>query len=88
VQAGARLYRDFPGQWGFIRLLEQAKVSKEGQNRARLTWAAQDGQMLNYLLEAEADQDPLTVLSLKGFRLPETIFSSGIAATGRPRVRP
>jgi hypothetical protein len=28
------------------------------------------------LLEAEEDQDPLTVLSLKGFRLPETIFSS------------
>lgn len=88
VRAGARLYADIPGQWGFIRLLEQAKVTPAGPEQYRLTWGAQDGLALNWLLDTRENQNPLTVLSLKGFRLPDAVFSSGTTATGKPRVRP
>ncbi len=88
VRAGARLYADIPGQWGFMRLLEKAAVTPAGPEQYRLTWAAQDGLALSYLLHASTQQNPLTVLSLKGFRLPDAIFSSGTTAKGKPRVRP
>ncbi|ROP49444.1 type VI secretion system protein ImpL [Enterobacter sp. BIGb0383] len=74
ARAGARLYSDLPGQWGFIRLLAQAKVTPQGLNRYRLTWTAQDGLPLNYLLDAAEWQNPLDILLLQGFRLPEVIF--------------
>lgn len=75
LNAGARLYDDQPGQWGFIRLLEKASVTPQGNNRYRLTWTAQDGLLLNYLLDATAQQNPLDMLLLKGFQLPDAVFS-------------
>jgi type VI secretion system protein ImpL len=75
LSAGARLYDDRPGQWGFIRLLEKARVTSLGNNRYRLTWTAQDGLPLNYLLDTTAQQNPLDVLLLKSFHLPDTVFT-------------
>lgn len=76
VRAGARIYSARPGQWGFIRLLEQAKATAVDNRHIRLTWTAQDGLPLNYLLEADPAHNPLTVLTLKDFRLPDAIFTT------------
>lgn len=74
VRAGTRIYSDQPGRWGFIRLLAQAKRAPVDNHHTRLTWLAQDGLQLNYLLETNPEHNPLTVLMLKGFQLPELIF--------------
>ncbi|EEU3911239.1 hypothetical protein KG918_003444 [Salmonella enterica] len=76
VRAGARIYRDMPGQWGFIRLLDRAKATEVDNHHLRLSWTAPDGLSLNYLLETDPAHNPLTVLTLKNFQLPDAIFSS------------
>ncbi|WP_380177472.1 ImcF-related family protein [Kalamiella sp. sgz302252] len=77
TQAGTRQYADMPGIWGWIRLLDKATVSAwpgVGSSYS-LSWQAQDGRLLNYTLRTEAGEGPLTLLKLRRFRLPETIFS-------------
>ncbi|EWG74265.1 MULTISPECIES: ImcF-related family protein [unclassified Enterobacter] len=78
TQAGTRQYADIPGAWGWIRLLDKAAVSAYpgvGSSYS-LSWMAQDGRKLNYILRTEAGEGPLALLKLRNFRLPETIFST------------
>ncbi len=84
IQAGTRQYADIQGSWGWIRLLDKATVRAYpgiGSSYS-LSWKAQDGRSLNYTLRTEAGEGPLTLLKLRNFRLPETIFSTtGVAAS-------
>ncbi len=74
VRAGARLYFDTPGTWAFYRLLKKAKVTSVDDTHYRVSWTAEDGLPLNYRLAFTAGNDPVSLLSLDGFRLPTTIF--------------
>ncbi|WP_145489866.1 ImcF-related family protein [Yersinia rohdei] len=82
TQAGTRQFADFPGAWGWIRLLDKAVVTPyQGVNSSfNLTWKAPDGRPLNYTLRTEAGDGPLALLKLRNFVLPTQIFSVG--ATG------
>ncbi|UVW54818.1 ImcF-related family protein [Klebsiella variicola] len=77
TRAGTRQYGDFPGAWGWIRLLDKAVVSAYPGTSSSwsLSWKAPDGLLLNYTLRTEAGEGPLALLSLRNFTLPETIFS-------------
>ena len=83
TQAGTRQYADFPGAWGWIRLLDKASVSAYSGvgSSYSLSWKAPDGRTLNYTLRTEAGEGPLALLKLRNFRLPETIFSTTDVAT-------
>lgn len=76
TQAGTRLLADMPGSWGWIRLLDKARVSPyPGLNSSwQLSWKAPDGHRLNYVLRTEAGEGPLALLKLRNFVLPEAIF--------------
>jgi len=74
VTAGSRQYADYQGSWGLIRLLERADVKQLDSSRYQISWKAQDGLPLNYILRTEAGSGPLALLELKGFRLPQQIF--------------
>ncbi|HBZ14753.1 MAG TPA: hypothetical protein DEO73_03200 [Pantoea sp.] len=74
VRAGERLYFDAPGTWGFYRLLKKAKIKRVDDTHYQLTWIAEDGLSLNYRLAFTAGNDPLSLLSLSGFKLPNTLF--------------
>lgn len=73
--SGNREYANFQGSWGLIRLLEKAQVTPIDSSRYQLMWRAPDGLPLNYVLRTELGKGPLALLELKGFRLPETIFT-------------
>jgi len=76
TQAGTRQFADIPGTWGWIRLLDTAQVSPyPGLNSSwQVSWQAQDGRKLNYVLRTEAGEGPLALLKLRNFVLPDTIF--------------
>lgn len=74
VNAGERLYADYPGSWGFIRLLDKAQVTMVDNSTYKLAWKAEDGNLLNYMMRTESGQGPLALLALKGFRLPQQVF--------------
>jgi len=77
TQAGTRQYADLPGSWGLIRLLDKARREAYPgiPSSWRLSWQAQDGRMLNYVLRTEAGEGPLALLRLRNFTLPGAIFS-------------
>ncbi|HCT5819235.1 TPA: type VI secretion protein VasK [Citrobacter sedlakii] len=83
TQAGTRQYADIPGAWGWIRLLDKAVVSAYPgvDSSYSLSWKAQDGRTLKYILRTEAGEGPLALLKLRNFRLPETIFSTSGATS-------
>ncbi len=56
TRAGTRQYGDFPGAWGWIRLLDKAVVSAYPGTSSSwsLSWKAPDGLLLNYTLRTEA----------------------------------
>ncbi|MCY1357620.1 type VI secretion protein IcmF [compost metagenome] len=76
VSAGARLFGDYPGSWGLIRLLEQARVTEldEGGSHFRLEVPAPDGLRLTWQLRTQLGAGPLAMLQLRNFRLPRRIF--------------
>ncbi|MBD2792121.1 ImcF-related family protein [Xenorhabdus szentirmaii] len=81
VQAGEILYAEMPGPWGWVRLLEQARVEPVNAGppsgagaRYRLRWQASDGRWLNYTLRTTGKSHPLLLLKLRNFTLPERIF--------------
>ncbi|WP_409310952.1 ImcF-related family protein [Pectobacterium sp. B1J-3] len=78
---GTRLYADEEGVWGWIRLLEKAKVEQIDSSRYRLMWRTPDHQTLTYILRTELGEGPLSVLKLRNFTLPTRIFTTD-AATG------
>ncbi|MCW1830270.1 type VI secretion protein VasK [Enterobacter asburiae] len=79
TSAGERIYADYPGSWGLIRLLDRAQVSAVDNSTWRVSWKTQDGYSLNYMLRTESGNGPLALLALKGFRLPQQVFmESGV----------
>ncbi|HFR4613426.1 TPA: ImcF-related family protein [Klebsiella pneumoniae] len=86
TRTGTRQYGDFPGAWGWIRLLDKAVVSAYPGTSSSwsLSWKAPDGLLLNYTLRTEAGEGPLALLVLRNFTLPETIFSVRASAERVP----
>ncbi len=80
--AGERLFGDYPGAWGLIRLLEKAKVTPldDGDSRYRMVLKAPDGLNLIWYLRTELNAGPLALLKLRDFKLPPQIFLSENAA--------
>lgn len=74
VNTGERIYADYPGSWGFIRLLDKAQVKATDNSTFILSWKAPDAERLNVMLRTEAGTGPLALLKLKGFRLPQQVF--------------
>lgn len=74
VNTGERIYADYPGSWGFIRLLDKAQVTAADNSTYILSWKAPDAERLNVMLRTEAGAGPLAMLRLKGFRLPQQVF--------------
>ncbi|WP_242443183.1 ImcF-related family protein [Pseudomonas sp. LFM046] len=76
VRTGERLFGDYPGTWGLIRLLEQARVTPldDGASHYRLVLTAPDGLGLTWHLRTELGAGPLALLQLRGFKLPAQIF--------------
>ncbi|WP_330219612.1 type VI secretion IcmF C-terminal domain-containing protein, partial [Pseudomonas sp. Leaf48] len=76
VQANERLFGDYEGTWGLIRLLEQAKVTalNDTDSQFRVQLRAPDGLDLTWHLRTELGAGPLALLKLRGFELPAQIF--------------
>ena len=76
ISSGERLFGDYPGTWGLIRLLEQAQVTPldDGDSRYRVVLKAADGLGLTWHLRTELGAGPMALLQLRDFRLPSRIF--------------
>ncbi|CAG9266274.1 Type VI secretion protein VasK [Burkholderia diffusa] len=77
VGAGLRVADDLPGDWAFLRLLQQADVKQLDGTRYLLTWNAANGAPLHYVMRTQLGAGPLALLKLRGFRMPERIFIVG-----------
>lgn len=75
VNTETRLYEHNQGNWGFIRLLDKAQVTPLDSSRTQLVWITPDGNPLKFILRSELGNGPLSLLKLRGFSLPTTIFS-------------
>lgn len=76
VHSGERLFGDYPGTWGLLRLLEKAQVTPldDADSRYRVVLKAPDGLNLVWHLRTELEAGPLALLKLRGFNLPRQIF--------------
>ncbi len=76
VRTGERLFGDYQGTWGLIRLLEEARITPldDGDSRYRLVLKAPDGLGLTWHLRTELGAGPMALLKLRGFKLPQQIF--------------
>ncbi|HEF4762484.1 TPA: type VI secretion protein VasK, partial [Pseudomonas putida] len=79
VIANERLFGDYEGTWGLIRLLEQAKVTPltDSGSQVRLQLRAPDGIDLTWYLRTELGAGPLALLKLRDFKMPKQIFLDG-----------
>lgn len=75
LKSGMRLYADYPGSWGWVRLLSQAKITPLDSSRTLLEWRTRGLPPLRFVLRTELDAGPLVLLTLREFRLPKTIFT-------------
>ncbi|CAI1504609.1 ImcF-related family protein [Serratia quinivorans] len=75
TSAGTRLFGDYSGTWGFIRWLEQGKRKQLDRSQWMMSFTAPDGRTLQWVLRSQLGKGPLALLALRGFRLPEQIFS-------------
>lgn len=75
VNSGMQLYTNNQGNWGFIRLLDQALITPLDASRIQLVWISQDGNPLKFVMRSELGDGPLALLKLQGFKLPESIFN-------------
>lgn len=82
VNAGARLFGDYSGVWGFIRWLEQGRHQQLDGSQWMISFAAPGGHTLQWVLRSQLGSGPLALLALRGFTLPEQIFSVDREATG------
>ncbi|PNB70920.1 type VI secretion protein VasK [Pseudomonas sp. GW456-E7] len=82
IHTGERLFGDYQGTWGLIRLLEKARVTPldDGDSRYRMVLKAPDGLNLTWNLRTELGAGPLALLKLRNFTLPQQIFLSEGAA--------
>lgn len=83
VNAGARLFGDYSGTWGFIRWLEQGKRQQLDRSQWMMSFTAPDGRTLQWVLRSQLGSGPLALLALRGFTLPDQIFSVDSAATAQ-----
>jgi type VI secretion system protein ImpL len=76
VRTGERLYGDFQGIWGLIRLLEQAQVTAldDSDSRFRVVIKAPDGIGLTWYLRTELGRGPMSLLALRNFKMPKQVF--------------
>lgn len=82
VGSGGRVYGDYAGTWGFIRWLEQGKRQQLDHSQWMLSFATADKRHLQWVLRTQMRDGPLALLRLRGFTLPDAIFSvdAGLAA--------
>ena len=83
TSAGARLFGDYSGTWGLIRWLEQSKRQQIDRSQWMMSFTAPDGRTLQWVLRSQLGKGPLALLDLRGFTLPEQIFSVDSAATAQ-----
>jgi len=83
VNAGARLFGEYSGTWGFIRWLGQGKRQQLDLSQWMMSFAAPDGRTLQWVLRSQLGKGPLALLDLRGFTLPDQIFSVDSAATAQ-----
>ncbi len=83
VNAGARLFGDYSGTWGFIRWLEQGERRQLDRSQWMMSFTAPDGRTLQWVLRSQLGSGPLALLDLRGFTLPDQIFSVDSAATAQ-----
>lgn len=83
VNAGARLFGDYRGTWGFIRWLDQGKRQQLDRSQWMVSFTAPDGCTLQWVLRSQLGSGPLALLALRGFTLPDQIFSVDSAATAQ-----
>lgn len=78
VHSGEGLFGDYQGTWGLIRLLEIAHVTPldHSDGRYLLVLKAPDGLRLTWHLRTELGAGPLSLLKLRGFKLPRQVFLS------------
>ena len=76
TNSGTRLFGDYRGVWGIIRLLEMATVTPYAGSTSSysLSWQTLGGNTLGYTLRTEIGDGPLALLKLRNFVLPEKIF--------------
>ncbi|KEY57168.1 ImcF-related family protein [Serratia sp. DD3] len=81
TNAGARLFGDYSGTWGFIRWLEQGKRQQLDHSQWMMSFTTPDGQPLQWALRSQLGNGPLALLQLRNFTLPDQIFSvdAGVA---------
>ncbi|WP_315809991.1 ImcF-related family protein [Pseudomonas sp. C9-3] len=82
IKGGARLFGDYSGVWGLIRLFEQAQVTRldDSNSLFELVLTAPDKLPLTWHLRTELGSGPLALLQLRGFMLPQEIFTTGSMA--------
>ncbi|WP_316383652.1 ImcF-related family protein [Enterobacter mori] len=83
VNAGARLFGDYSGTWGFIRWLDQGKRAHLDRSQWMMSFTAPDGRTLQWVLRSQLGSGPLALLALRDFTLPDQIFSVDSAATAQ-----
>lgn len=83
VNAGARLFGDYSGTWGFIRWLDQGKCAQLDRSQWMMSFTAPDGRTLQWVLRSQLGRGPLALLALRGFTLPDQIFSVDSAVTAQ-----
>ncbi|MFP1722308.1 ImcF-related family protein [Lonsdalea quercina] len=83
VNAGARLFGDYSGTWGFIRWLDLSKRQQLDRSQWMMNFTTPDGRTLQWVLRSQLGKGPLALLALRGFTLPEQIFSVDSAATAQ-----
>ncbi|MEQ5324905.1 ImcF-related family protein [Proteus sp. fly-1008] len=76
TNTGTRIYGDYRGVWGIIRLLEDANIAPYAGSTSSysVSWKTLNGQSLNYTLRTEMGDGPIALLQLRNFVLPEKIF--------------
>ena len=78
IHTGERLFGDFQGTWGLIRLLEKSQITPldDADSRYRMIIKAPDGLDLTWYLRTELGAGPMALLKLRNFTLPSQIFLS------------
>ena len=81
VNTEMRLYEHDQGNWGFIRLLDEALITPLDSSRTQLVGIPPDGNPLKFIMRSELGDGPLALLKLRGFSLPDDVFTVSPDAT-------
>ncbi|MDR3428205.1 type VI secretion IcmF C-terminal domain-containing protein [Silvimonas sp.] len=77
LQGGMAHEHKYTGSWGFIRLLDEAKVEQVDRADWRIDWTLDDTIHLRFALRTLSGEGPLELLQLRHFKLPQKIFITG-----------